>query len=225
MLGVYRDGRMQPDAWNDLAPYLKDTLGQTACALGYDEALHEHEPLLYAHIDDDTRQNGINRDLLKEQAARAEGDFVLVLQMTGKPPPAKPSAHPSGDIEQGTAAQSARPGGGMGGHSGMGGMGGGRPRASAPGSGTQAFSDSNNAFEVQAQIYSATDKDYVARVVLEYTGSSLEEALKAFGAKVHELVPGARCVGTQKAARLELHALDPHLRAVGGISSLSPRAA
>src|ERR1700722_13130989 len=62
LLGVYKDGRMNPDVWEQIGPALSTPLGGK-CGPGYDSLVNGN-PALSAAIDDYARANGIGDDLL-----------------------------------------------------------------------------------------------------------------------------------------------------------------
>jgi hypothetical protein len=67
VLGVYRDGRMDADSWDDMEPYAARALGSSTCPL----------PLVEAGAG--SRVDGISDDWLATVAAQATGDYVLVI--------------------------------------------------------------------------------------------------------------------------------------------------
>lgn len=84
VFGVFKEGRMSPEAWGDLGGKLSAAFAGTACAAEYsDELLASNAPLSSA-IDDYARANGIGDELLDAVAPAATGDLVVVFTIAGK---------------------------------------------------------------------------------------------------------------------------------------------
>src|SRR5271170_8131476 len=79
VLGVFREGRMSPETWDDIGPKISTAFGRGLCPTGYDTKLIADHSDLAAAIDDYTRANGVTDDLLDQLAPAASGDAVLVI--------------------------------------------------------------------------------------------------------------------------------------------------
>jgi hypothetical protein len=183
VLGVYKDGRMSPEGWEALAPRLGTALGPTPCDVGYNQLTSANGALADA-IDEYARANGPTDDLLAQLAPAAKGDLVLVLTFAGKLP--HRASADAGPRPQALAAPSA---GARGGGRGMrgGGRTGGAPRSAAP--------VDPNALDISASLYSVAQARSVAMVAMQYSGTSVDEAMTQFGARVAQTIPGLLCAG------------------------------
>ncbi len=180
ILGVFRDGRMNAEAWDDLGAKLSSSFGPGTCPIAYDKDLVAKNEELAGAIDDYARANGVTEGLLNKLAPAASGDEVLVFTVAGRPR--------SGGVDGGAApsqAPMAPPSSG-----GMRGSGRSRGMGMAP-----MRMPERNAFEVSASLFSTRDHHSVALVAMDYSGSSGPDALAKFAAKLHESLPGASCAG------------------------------
>lgn len=82
VLGVYKDGRMDAAAWNELAPKVADAL-DGACEAGYGDRMRTTEPKLFKSIEEQAEQNGITPALLDQLAPRTDAELILVLYEFG----------------------------------------------------------------------------------------------------------------------------------------------
>ena len=180
VLGVYQDGRMSTRGWDVLAPYVARALGSFDCDVGYDALLSSNEALAEA-IDEYARADGPTDDLLGQLAPAAQGDLVLVLTFAGKLPQRATdggAAHPA-PAPFGTGGQGGRRGGGS------------RSRA-AP---KPESAKDTNLLEISASLFSVSLGRSVALLEMQYSGTSIEEAMTQFGTKLMESVPNMKCVG------------------------------
>jgi hypothetical protein len=181
VLGVYQDGRMTSSAWERLAPSLQKALGGGACELGYDGWTSSNAVLADA-IDERARDDGPTDELLTQLRPAAEGDAILVLTLSGAVP------HET-TVDGGVPAQRAAvPGGGRGGGRGM--RGGARPRGVPPPPETP-----RDVLDLSATLYSVAAGHSVAVVELQYSGTSMEDALRRFAAEVAHSLPQMKCAG------------------------------
>jgi hypothetical protein len=187
VLGVYRDGRMSSDAWGSIGPKISAALGAKSCNIAYAEPLVSTNGTLWSAIDDYARANGPTDDLLVQLAPAAKGDLILVLTFAGKVRgPVK------GPLAEEAAAASSGGGGGPGGPGGMGGRGaGGPPRAS----GRHKENSDTNALDLSASVFSVARGHSVALVSMEYSGTSADEAIALFSAKLARELRGTTCAG------------------------------
>jgi hypothetical protein len=182
ILGVFRDGRMNAEAWDELGAKLSSSFGPGTCPVAYDKDLVSKNEDLANAIDDYARANGVTDGLLDKIAPAASGDEVLVFTVAGRP-------H-TGGVDGGAAAQQAPmapPSGGAGG-----GMRGGRSRGMGM---SPMRMPERNAFEVSASLFSPRDHHSVALVAMDYSGTSAVEALNKFVEKMRVSLPGASCAG------------------------------
>jgi hypothetical protein len=189
VLGVYRDGRMSSDAWGSIGPKISAALGAQSCNIAYAEPLVSTNGTLWSAIDDYARANGPTDDLLVQLAPAAKGDLILVLTLAGKvrAPLKGPLA------EEASAASSGGGGPGGGGPGGGGGIMGGRG-AAGPRASRHKDTDTN-ALDFSASVFSVARGHSVALVSMEYSGSSADEAITLFSAKLARELRGTTCAG------------------------------
>jgi hypothetical protein len=201
VLGVFKDGQMNVDAWETMSPKIAPSLGAhgagdaTDCAAGYSEAMRSDHAELTSAIDDYARSDGPTDELLAQIAPAARGDLIVVVTFAGKLPVAqsKPTV----------ATNSGPMGVGQSGSRRTGGPGGGR-RASRPSS---APSDPNE-LDISATLFSVAQGRSVGQIAMQYTGESVDDALTQFAAQLRQALPQARCEGWDWTAKI-----DPdHLR-------------
>ncbi len=191
ILGVFREGRMSPETWDDIGPRISSAFGKPLCATGYDSKLLADKSSLAAEIDDYTRENGVTDDLLGQLAPAATGDTVLVVTVAGRPVTSRPTGQASG------AAPPPTPGRAMG--RGRGGAG---PMSGNPTSMGLSGVD-RNAFEMSASLYSPSEHRSVALLTMGYSGQSGAEALRRFVEKLRTTFPNAGCVGWKMDAQID----------------------
>ncbi|MGO9832994.1 MAG: hypothetical protein ACLP1X_02130 [Polyangiaceae bacterium] len=180
VLGVYQDGQMSPRGWEALAPYVVPALGSAICDVGYDSLTSTNTALADA-IDGYTREDGPTDDLLTQLAPAAQGDLVLVLIFAGKLPQHATDAGATGAAP----AQSAMGGRGGGGRRGGGRMGG-RPKAES--------AKDPNVLDISASLFSVAQGRSVALVGMQYSGTSIADAMTRFAKKLAQAVPNMTCV-------------------------------
>jgi hypothetical protein len=111
LFGVFKDGRMSSDAWEEMGPLFARSLGNGACDLAYGADLVATKPDLSSAVDDYTRANGVTEDLLARFASTAQGDVIITFTVAGQPPaPAASTTAPQ--TAPGNMAQPPRRGGG-----------------------------------------------------------------------------------------------------------------
>ncbi len=190
VLGIFRDGRMSADAWGALGPALSGALNAPlTCEPAFGEQLARKDAELYSSIDDETRQNGITEDLLARVAPKAQGDLILTITIHGTVATAGGTSptDPSQQSSQGNAPPIPRGGLGSGRGGGRGQQGGGR--------GMSPVRTATKALELSASLYSVRAQKPVARLNMSYTGTSAEDAVRTFGARVATMMPGSTCRG------------------------------
>jgi hypothetical protein len=180
VLGVYKDGRLAPEAWETLGAALSSAFAGSACPIGFDEAFLVKDPALSSAIDDYSRADGVTDDLLERLAPAAQADTILVFTVAGRPPSRS-------SVDGGAGAQ-MRPT-----QMGQAGMGG---RGARPGRNPLGMPVGRViGFEVAATLYSVSAHKSVATVAMEYTGDSTDAALAAFAQRLRGEMPGSTCRG------------------------------
>jgi len=181
VFGVFRDGRMNTKAWDDLSSKL-GVLGLEPCTAVYDADLVTSAGDLASAIDDYTRSYGVTDTLLGAIGAAAKSDLILVFAVSG----ALPSKHTASEDTPRPPPSPYR-----------------APRTSyAARAGPRR---DPGALEVTATLYSTSLHAGVAAVTLRYTGTSENEAFAQLDAKLKDLFPAASCAGWD----LGGHPLDP----------------
>ena len=165
---------MSSEAWEEIGPALLGSVGK--CAPGYGETLEREDPLLYSRIDTDAKDNGISSDMLKQVAARAQGEMILAMNVYGQPRSERATnkKKPLADAQPASIR-------------GRGGRGGQSLRPTEPAD--------DRALDVELQLYSVQAKDVIARVQMRYTGSSSEEAMQKLAEKLRTMVANPSWTG------------------------------
>ncbi len=180
VFGVFKDGRMNPDAWDTLGARLSAPLGGGPCEIAVGPRLQQEAPSVVATLDDTTRASGVTDDVLAQFAAMAKADIIVLFTVAGQPP------QPSSD--GGAGATRADPSSnrfatGSRSRRGMG----------APTAASRRAE--RGVFEVSASLYSVSRKESVGLVGMTYEGRSVDDAFQKFAAKLAAELPGARCLG------------------------------
>jgi hypothetical protein len=179
IFGVYRDGRLAPEAWDPLRSHLAPLFGVSPCEPGYPDILTASGTPALQAVDDYSRANGVTDELLDHLAPMAKTDLILLITMTGRPTKSDSDKDTSGP----PPVQTTVPG--------MRGRGGGTPS-----SGTQHKPLTYTAsFEAVGILFSAKAHRSVAAVRLSYSGTSLDDALQSFMTKLGSEFPQATCGG------------------------------
>ena len=182
VFGIFKDGRMSPEAWEELGPRFSTAFHDTSCEAVISSELRRSSVALYGAVDDAGREEGITDPLLDRFAPAAIGNSILVITISGHAPKAKDARHAA------TRSQIGR-GGGRGRRG---------PAPRNPGGRSRAAS--NDVFEISASLFSSPQHQSVALVSMSYTGASEEEALAKFIAKLGAAFPGAACRGWRSEA-------------------------
>jgi hypothetical protein len=182
VLAVYKDGRMSSADWEHLAPALAAAFAGAQCEAGYD-ALVAAKPDVADAVNERLREDGPSDELLAALAPAAQGDLILVITQAG-PLPQPFASKPRGRTWRGPSHEphwSLRSRG---------------PRGAAvvpsgdidlPGGGLA------ESIEISALFYSVQQKQSVAEVSLQYTGTDLEQALAKLAKKLGASMPTMRC--------------------------------
>jgi hypothetical protein len=183
VLGVYKDGQMSADGWEALAPRVGPAICAGDCEVGYNTLASTNGALADA-IDAYAQADGPTDDLLTKLAPAAKGDLMLVITFAGKLP-----AHGT----DGGAARSQQTSAATGGRGGgrRGGMGGGRTR----GASQSETPKDTNMLDISASLFAVSQARSVAQVAMQYTGTSIDDAVTRFAAELHESLPNTLCAG------------------------------
>jgi hypothetical protein len=190
VFGMFRDGRMSTDAWNDEGAALSPSLGARMCEAAYGKAALGSGTVLARAVDDDARENGVTDDLLARLGPLAKGDAIVIFTTAGDVARASDAGSPSPP----PAAPPARGRRGRRGHS------------SAPGP-ARGHDTDHGSFEMSAQIFSVRLGHSLAVVSMSYAGSRVDEALEKFRLELEKVLPHATCVGWNWDAPLDLDGL------------------
>jgi hypothetical protein len=175
VLGVFRDGRLAPEAWDTLRSHLAPLFGVQPCDPGYPDMLTTSGTPVLQAVDDFTRANGVTDELIDRLAPMAKGDLVLLVTMTGRP-----SAHAPSEAASAAPPPPMRGGG----------------RRGAPGMAPARRTTAETAtFEMVGVVFSVKAHRSVGAIRLSYSGTSLEEAVDHFMTRLGAELPGAVCAG------------------------------
>jgi hypothetical protein len=179
IFGVFKDGRMNSEAWGGISPGVTKALGGRFCEVGYGAAAFPPDRDVTTAINDYATSNGPTDDLLAQLAPAAAGDLVVVLTIAGRlPVPVKVSVQ---DPPQ--------------------------QHGAGAGYGTRGHHSKNmdlNELQVAAQVFSVAEGRTVAVVNLDYTGESIDEAMTKFATQLGESLPASECAGWRLDAKLDV---------------------
>jgi hypothetical protein len=203
VFGVFKDGQMSSEAWGALRPRLEPVLGASRSEGACSTALASIDSRLLAAVDDYARENGPTDDLLAQLAPAAQGDLILVLMEAGRlPTPEKVSVVDS---------PAPRGPGAAGGH-GSGGF-------AVFGSRRHAEHVNRDVLQLSASLFSVAQGQSVALIELQYSGTSFEEAVKAFAARLAQSLPETTCSGWNRNVKLD----EERIRSLVGGESAVPK--
>lgn len=195
VFGVYKDGRMSSDAWEQVGPGLSRPFGAT-CEQAYAQLEARNQPLSGV-IDDYARANGIGDDLLEQLAPAAQGDLILFITVAGRVGSKGNNLPDTSTLSTGTpgiGSSKYRTG------SGIGSPVGGPSRGSG---GLRRPLDTSSAFEMTASLYSVIEKKSVGIVTLEYDGKSVDDAVARLAERIGQELPGSKCGGWNWDAKVD----------------------
>jgi hypothetical protein len=195
VLGVYRDGRLSTEAWDELAPKLSSAFGGNACEVAYSDALLKQDPDLASAVDDAARADGVTDELAGLFAPAANADTIAFFTITGAASRALPKTKTGGTGAGPNAGSPATMRGGAGRRSGMGGNLGGPTHIEG--------GEHKEAFEVSLTLYSVKEKRTVGIVAMSYNGKDPDAGVSVFLDKVRAELPNARCVGWKPDVKVE----------------------
>lgn len=196
VLGVFKDGRMNDEAWGAIAPRLSAAFG-AACPALYGAQLAKQKPALSEAIDDYARANGVGEELLDQLGPAAGGDLILVVDVAGTVTKSKGGGGPDTSSVSGGRPATAQSGAGP-----MAGMGAGH--RSMPPPGVEGGREGDG-LELSASLFSVRLHRSVALVALRYTGDSADEAVSQLATKLAATIPGSTCGGWNWSAPVDDH--------------------
>lgn len=186
VLGVYQDGRMSNETWNELDARLAPVLGQPSCEAIWGEDFRRSNPDLFEQIDRTSQAEGVTEDMLDRFSEAALGDAIMVISLHVR------RVAESGAQGDATGAGSRNPYSATGPLPGSRGARGGpppRPGAIRP--------DRWQGQEIRlaATLFSAKSHQPMGRIVLTYLGTNIDDATRRFVKKIGESLPGSMCKG------------------------------
>lgn len=217
VFGVFRNGRMSTEAWEDFGKALSTPFSQGICKAAYDIVFTDANPELAAAIDDYTKENGISDELLDKFAPLAMGDTILVIAINGQLPkpaavnaekPSKPAQDPSSSGQGNHGGSGAGQEGSLGGGRGMGRGGGGMGRGGMGGRRSQSASAQQTQpdkgfWELTAYFYSVRLRQSTRQVDLTQQGQDIDGDIKLFATKLGTEIPGVPCHGWASIAKVD----------------------
>ena len=218
VFGIFRNGRMSPEAWEDFGKALSEPFSQGICQAAYDVVFTNANPDLASAVDDYTKENGVSDELLFKLAPLAKGDTILVIAINGQLPkpaadtrvakPSKPAQNQSssgqGNYGGSGAGQGGGPWGGRGMGRGGGGMGRGGMGGRNPSSASAGHAKPDKGFwELTAYFYSVRLHQSTRQVDLTQQGQDIDGDLKLFAAKLGTEIPGVPCLGWDRSAKVD----------------------
>jgi hypothetical protein len=199
VFGVYKDGRMSSEAWEDISRAIAPAFGRGPCEAAFGLTDVEPSLALSAAVDDYARADGPDDELLDVYGPLAEGDLVLVVSVAGHPQ-AKTTDPNLAREANGAGAMPAR---GIGRH-GSGQMGG----TGSPGARSRNVADPRNTFEVAVSVFSPQLHRSVGVVALAYSGQSTAEAFQSMANKLRATLPNVTCVGWKRGGHVDAQRLQ-----------------
>ena len=191
VLGVYQDGRMSNELRDEVLRGLAPELGQPTCEIAWDDRLRAAEPDLYEEVDRTTQSDGITEDVLDKFTEWSEGDAILVVSLNIRRANQDQRGNGSiGTMTQGGLGGSSfnRPGGPMPGSRG-------RTGAPLPPGAVRPNTWQGQQIRVSGILFSAKTHAPMGRIILNYLGTNIEDALRRFSKKFGEEMRGSVCKG------------------------------
>jgi len=222
VFGVFRNGRMSPEGWEDFGKVLSAPFSNGICKAAFDVVFNDASRELADAIDDYTKENGVSDELLEKFAPFAKGDTMVLIAMdgqlpklaavsAGQPPQAAQPPSSSGQGNNGGSGpgQGGGPGGGRGG---MGRGGGGMSRGGMGGRGRQSVPAQNakpdkGSWELTAYFYSVRLHHSTKQVTLKQQGQDIDGDLKLFAAKLGTEIPNVPCHGWESLGKLNANSI------------------
>ena len=168
VFGVFKDGRMNPDLWNELGGTL---LPLGACPVGYSADLVSRNRDLASAIDDYVRANGVTDALLEQWGTLAKADAILLFTIAGHPP-----------VQNGptVVTEKVRPPGMM-------------TKSASPYDVHRPTDGS--VFQVTASVYSIRARRPIAQLDMTYSDRDVDGAVREFGRRMSTELAIAACAG------------------------------
>jgi hypothetical protein len=190
VLGVYQDGRMSNELRDEVDARLAPVLGQPTCEVGWGDKLRTAEPDFFEEMDRATQADGITEETLDRFSGWAEGDAILVVSLNVRRGSTQPMP------QTGTGTMNSGLGGsnfnrGTGPLPGSRGRGGAPPTPGAIRPGTWQ----GQQIRIAGIFFSAKTHGPMGRIVLNYLGTNIDDALRRFVRKINEELPGSVCKG------------------------------
>jgi hypothetical protein len=162
------------EAWDPVNDALDRHLHGYPCAPLYSNDLLAKSPELAAAIDDFTRANGVDDELLDRLAPMAKGDLIAIVVMAGQPPQVIDSGAVADLPSQSSPNRRGR--------------GGAR-------TGTRGPVTDHNAFELSVSLYSVKSHKAVGQIAMTYEGKTVDDALVKFQQRFAAETAGSTCSG------------------------------
>ena len=192
VFGVFKDGRIDGDAWSDVGPRFSAALGGAPCDSLHESAVVGGDRTVADAVDDQARADGVTDGLLDLFAPAAPGDAILVLSMAGRL-----STMRGTGVSYASPQRSRNP-------RGMGARGAGAGGAFSPvESGDPGLYASRDSLEISARLFSVREHRTVAVVAMTYTGKSVDEAIGSFLARLRTELPGMTCKAWNREVRVD----------------------
>lgn len=189
VLGVFQDGRMSNEMWNEVDARLAPTLGEPTCDALWGEAFRRAQPDLFEQLDRASQADGVTEEMLDRFSEAAVGDAILLISLhirRAGAPGSKQGYDPmSGNARNPYSATGPMPGQ----RRGQQGLAPVRPGAIRP--------DRWQGQEIRlaATLYSAKQHAPMGRIILNYLGTNIDDATRRFVSKLGETLPGSVCKG------------------------------
>jgi hypothetical protein len=188
VFGVYKDGRLAPEAWDALRVHLAPLFGAPACEPGYPDIVSSSGTPVLQAVDDYSRANGVTDELLDRLSTAAKGDLVLLVTETGRAGAKVADTSDAPGANAGAGPASLRTGGRHGG--------------ATPAQSRKPVAEANT-FEVVGLLFSTHAHKTVGVVRLTYTGASFDDAMQSFFGRLGSELPGATCEGWRPDLKLD----------------------
>ncbi len=181
IFGIFKDGRMSPEAWDELGPRFSRAFRDGPCETAISSDLRRSNLTLFTAVDDASREEGITDVLLDRFGPSAVGNSILVITIAGHAPKAKDPLHARVRSQMGGMGRGGSPG---------------RSRQAPPRDPDGRRSGRpGEVYEISASLFSSPQHQSVAQVSMAYRGASEDEALTKFVEKLAASFPGAACRG------------------------------
>jgi hypothetical protein len=176
VLGVFRDGKMMPEAW-DLGAALVAPIGGASCPILYSNDLVTAHPDLATAIDNHARANGVTEPLLASLAPATTSDAIVLIEISGHPPKVLRSETTLRPV----TGQMTKP---------------------ASPYQTHTVTDGSS-FDVDVSAYSVREHKIIAELAMRYTGKDTDHALRLFTERLGTTFPGWKCAAWRPDAPID----------------------